>query len=359
MAETVRNLEPIVSALGCGAVVVNDAGSVRCANARFADMVGEPRPALCDRTLAALLSPLQSAGGDLPRLLACADTAEGEAHLVRKAGEPLPVLVLRGALGHVDGLAGLHIVLFVDLSAQKNAEARQHAHLAEVSRLGDTVIEQAIALKRYAHDLEERVRARTIELHEANLDSIYMLAVASEAKDADTGAHVLRIQRGSAGIALAMGLGARQAEEIGYSSILHDVGKMMVPDQILRKPAKLTPEEREIIQEHTLAGERILSTKPFFAAARRIARSHHENWDGSGYPDQIRGDAIPLEARIVHVADVFDALTAERVYKPAWPMDKALAFLNEQRGVMFDPQVLSAFTRYLASAGTGVTDPTG
>jgi HD-GYP domain-containing protein (c-di-GMP phosphodiesterase class II) len=238
-------------------------------------------------------------------------------------------------------------LLVIDISAQKEAEARQQSHLAAVSRLGDTVIEQAIALKHHAEQLEERVRERTAELHEANLDSIFMLAVASEAKDADTGAHVLRIQRGAEGVARKLGLSEREAEAIGYSSILHDVGKMVVPDSILQKPAALTSAERVVIEQHTLAGERILSRKPFFAVARQIARSHHENWDGSGYPDKLGGVEIPRAARIVHVVDVFDALTSARVYKPAWPLDKAIAFLEEQRGRMFDEEIVEAFLGFL------------
>ena len=124
---------------------------------------------------------------------------------------------------------------------------------------------------------------------------------------------------------------------------LHDVGKMHVPDHILQKPGPLTPEERSVMQEHTLIGEKILVDKPFFTRARRIARSHHENWDGSGYPDGARRDEIPIEARIVHLADVYAALTSVRVYKPAWDPESAAEAIAEGKDQMFDPEIVRAF----------------
>src|SRR5206468_3740819 len=139
-----------------------------------------------------------------------------------------------------------------------------------------------------------RGRGRTAERHEANMDAIYMLAVASESKDEDTGAHVRRLERYSRTLARELGFGEREAETVGYSAILHDIGKIHVPDHILKKPGPLTDDERRVIQEHTLAGEHILSVKPFFHMARRIARHHHENWDGSGYPDRAAGADIPV-----------------------------------------------------------------
>jgi putative two-component system response regulator len=118
---------------------------------------------------------------------------------------------------------------------------------------------------------------------------------------------------------------------------------MHVPDHILKKPGPLTPAERVEVQSHTVIGERILSEQPFFARARRIARSHHENWDGSGYPDATSRTETPVEARIVHLADVFDALTSPRVYKHAWNAGDAAGVIRESRGLMFDPDVVAAF----------------
>jgi putative two-component system response regulator len=171
-----------------------------------------------------------------------------------------------------------------------------------------------------------------------------MLAIASEAKDLDTGRHVRRIQRYARLLARELGLNESDAAALGYAAVLHDVGKMHVPDHILKKPGPLTPDERREMQEHTVVGERIICDKPFFTPARRIARSHHENWDGSGYPDRLAGHQIPLEARIVHLADVYDALTSPRVYKRAWSGYDAAQVLLESSGRMFDPEVVAAFS---------------
>jgi putative two-component system response regulator len=139
-------------------------------------------------------------------------------------------------------------------------------------------------------------------------------------------------------------------EQFGYSSILHDVGKVHIPDAILTKPGALTEEERRVINEHPIAGERILGQNPFFSSARRIARSHHENWDGSGYPDGLSRYSISVEARIVHVADVFDALTSRRPYKAAWEHAEALRAIGEMSGRGFDPEIVAALIS-LASRG--------
>jgi putative nucleotidyltransferase with HDIG domain len=218
-----------------------------------------------------------------------------------------------------------------------------------IANLSNTVMDSAMDLKHDNEVLEMRVRARTAELVEANLDTIYMLALASEAKDQDTGDHLRRMQKLTRTLALELGMKQSDAESLGHAAILHDVGKMHVPDSILKKPGPLTPEETLIMQEHTIAGERILADKPFFAQARRIARSHHENWDGSGYPDAIRRAEIPIEARIVHLADVFDALTSPRVYKAAWMPREAADFIREASGQMFDPQIVRSFESVLAS----------
>jgi HD-GYP domain-containing protein (c-di-GMP phosphodiesterase class II) len=236
--------------------------------------------------------------------------------------------------------------------ARQSAEAEKN--LKEqydiIAKLSTNVMNSAMDLKHDNEVLEVRVRERTRELTEANIDAIYMLAIASEAKDEDTGAHVKRIFRLTRQIASALGMNDRQAEDLAYASVLHDVGKIHVPDQILKKPGPLTNEEWTIMREHTIVGERILSDKPFFHHARKIARSHHENWDGSGYPDATRGDAIPMEARIVHLADVYDALTSPRVYKAAWSQSEAMDFIRESSGHMFDPKIVQVFDKVLGQA---------
>jgi hypothetical protein len=255
--------------------------------------------------------------------------------------EQMPELAL------LSGLFGRMMKGLVTAQELRRAQANLQEQHAAVSELSDTVIQQAQKLDEYAATLEDRVRQRTAELEEAQLDAVTMLAVATREKDEDTGGHIQRIQRLTRSTAAALGLPPREAEALGRAAILHDVGKLHVPDAILRKPGPLTNEERAVMQQHTLSGERILPDRPFFVAARRIARSHHENVDGSGYPDGRQADAIPLEARIVRIVDVYDALTNRRSYKEAWPADRAREFLVENRGKMFDSDTLAAFLSVL------------
>ena len=221
--------------------------------------------------------------------------------------------------------------------------ARIHSHL-RVKALYEDLKEANQTLARFNENLERRVKERTVELKEANLDAIFSLATAAEAKDTDTAVHINRIQSYSHALALKLGMGPDEAEEIGYSSIMHDVGKIAVPDEILKKKGRLTVEEFEIMKRHTTHGEKILSDRPFFFVARQIARSHHEKWDGAGYPDGISGVQIPIAARIVAVADVFDALTSVRPYKAAWSMEEAIEEIIKLSGSHFDPAIVKAWT---------------
>ncbi|MBI5815336.1 MAG: response regulator [Nitrospinae bacterium] len=220
--------------------------------------------------------------------------------------------------------------------------ARIQSHLRVKNLYGElqTATEK---LAKFNEVLERRVRERTADLREANLDAIFSLATAAEAKDESTGNHVIRIQNFSATLAEKLGLPASVVEEIGYSSIMHDVGKISVPDDILKKPGALTSDEFDIMKTHTTHGERILPKKPFFEMARIIARSHHEKWNGKGYPDRLAGEDIPLPARIVAVSDVFDALTNARPYKQAWPVEKANEELVKGSGSQFDPDLIEAW----------------
>jgi len=216
--------------------------------------------------------------------------------------------------------------------------ARIQSHLRVKTLYGELVTANE-RLAKFNETLEMRVAERTEELQQSNLDAIYSLARGAEAKDEITGNHVYRIQSFSEALALKMGLGDKLAGEIGYSSIMHDVGKLHIPDHILKKPGKLTSEEFEIMKTHTTHAARILSGKPFYAMARVVARSHHEKWDGSGYPDGLKGADIPLPARIVAVADVFDALVTARPYKEAWPMSRAIDEIIKIAGQHFDPEI--------------------
>ncbi len=196
---------------------------------------------------------------------------------------------------------------------------------------------------------ETRERARLLK--DANLDAIYSLAMAAEEKDDTTGEHVRRIQMYSTVLSSKLGQSDRYSDEIGYSSIMHDVGKLSIPDSIIKKPAKLSSEEFDIMKTHTTAGERILPSSTFFEIARQIAKCHHEKWDGSGYPDGLVGEDIPLPARIVAVADVFDALTNARPYKESWPVEKALEELKRNSGSHFDPYLIGVWEK-LCKQGT-------
>jgi hypothetical protein len=184
-------------------------------------------------------------------------------------------------------------------------------------------------------------------------EAVLMLARAAEAKDDVTGDHVLRVGELSARLATATGESAAFVDDLRFAAMLHDVGKLHVPDAILMKPGRLGPGEWDIVREHTIWGERILGSTAGFELARRVARSHHENWDGSGYPDGLAGEKVPLAARIVHLADVFDALRARRPYKPAWPLERCLEELASQSGRMFDPDLTREFLAIVELGMTG------
>jgi putative two-component system response regulator len=140
-------------------------------------------------------------------------------------------------------------------------------------------------------------------------------------------------------------MSSRESEQIGFFSMMHDVGKIHIPDNILRKPGPLANQEWAVMKTHTIAGEKILSNKAFYPTARKIARNHHEHWDGSGYPDGLKGEAIPVAVRIVTVADVFDGLTHRRPYKDAWPVEKALTEMKRLSGKVFDPEIFEIFLK--------------
>ncbi len=171
-------------------------------------------------------------------------------------------------------------------------------------------------------------------------EGMVALARGAEAKDTDTGDHIKRVQRMSERLALASGLSIEDAAAIGWAGMLHDVGKLHVPDRILLKPGPLTAAEWEIMRQHPIWGEQILADGEGFALARRIARWHHENFDGTGYPDEIAGIHIPFEARIVRVADAFDAMTHTRPYQKARSVEDALEELDRWAGRQFDPELV-------------------
>ena len=183
------------------------------------------------------------------------------------------------------------------------------------------------------------------ELKEAYLDTIYRLVLAAEYKDEDTGDHIVRMSRYCALIAERLGLPAEEVQNILYASPMHDVGKIGIPDNILMKPGKLTDREFEIMKTHTTIGAKLLanSKDKILQIAHEIAISHHEKWNGEGYPRGLVGKEIPLVGRIVGLADVFDALTSRRPYKDPYPVDVALDIINKERGKQFDPDMADLF----------------
>ncbi len=207
-------------------------------------------------------------------------------------------------------------------------------------------------LGNYRSELEAEVGSRTEDLKQAyqrikaaSLETIYRLSMAAECKDENTGAHIQRMSRYSAAVARRMGLDEGTVETILYAAPMHDLGKIGIPDRILLKPAKLDPGEWEVMKQHTVIGARILggSDAAFIKLGETIALSHHEKWDGSGYPCNLGGAEIPIASRIAAIADVFDALTTCRHYKESFSEGMSLAIIREGRGIDFDPEVVDAF----------------
>ncbi len=186
-------------------------------------------------------------------------------------------------------------------------------------------------------------------LRETRLQVIHRLGRAAEYKDNETGLHVIRMSHYAKEIALAAGMNEIDAEELLNAAPMHDIGKIGIPDAILQKPGKLTPDEWEIMKTHASVGATIIGedNSSLLKIARTIALCHHEKWDGSGYPNGLAGEAIPIEARIVAIADVFDALTSTRPYKKSWSIDDATAYIKEESGKHFDPDLVQAFIQVL------------
>lgn len=195
---------------------------------------------------------------------------------------------------------------------------------------------------------------RAEELRASRLEIVQRLGRAAEYKDNETGLHVIRMSHYSRLLALAAGLGDELAEELLHAAPMHDVGKIGIPDNILLKPGKLDPDEWTVMQTHAAIGADILGGHPsgVLGLAHRIALEHHEKFDGSGYPAGLAGEQIHICARIVAIADVYDALTSVRPYKRAWPQEEVLAYLREQRGMHFDPQLVDLFLGIMPEVDT-------
>jgi ribonuclease P protein subunit RPR2 len=201
-------------------------------------------------------------------------------------------------------------------------------------------------LERYAADLREtfkRERERRHELRRSYMATVRALCNAVEARDAYTGKHAERVAAYGMEIARVLDAPFADDPEVEFGFLLHDVGKVAVPDAILWKPEPLTPEERTLMERHPLVGWEILREIDFLGEAKLVVRHHHERWDGAGYPDGLAGDLIPLAARVFAVADVLDALTTLRPYRPPSPLEDARVVIEESSGTQFDPEVVDAF----------------
>jgi putative two-component system response regulator len=193
------------------------------------------------------------------------------------------------------------------------------------------------------------VEQRTEELQSTRLEIIVRLGRAAEFKDYTTGNHIVRMSQYSRLIAEAAGLGHATAELLLHGSPMHDVGKIGIPDSVLLKSGKLNSDEWKIMQRHAAIGAEIIGEhkSELLMMARAVALTHHEKWDGSGYPQGLREAAIPIAGRIVAIADVFDALTSVRPYKKAWSIEQAVQFIDNNAGIQFDPGLIPAFKSVL------------
>ena len=288
----------------------------------------------------------------------------GERALRVAAGTPPPDLILLDIMmPDMDGLEvarrlradpATRDIPFIFLTARSQIEdERQGFELGAVDYITKPVnpaivlarVRTHLALYDQNRELARQVRERTADLFKTRQQIIRRLGRAAEFRDNETGNHIIRMSHFCRLIGIAAGLGEKTVEILYNASPMHDVGKIGIPDAVLRKPGKLDGEEWEVMKQHAQIGADIIGEHPsgLLRMAREIALNHHEKWDGSGYPRGIGGAEIPVEARIIAIADVFDALTSERPYKKAWSVEAAVQLLREQSGRHFDPELVELF----------------
>ncbi len=231
--------------------------------------------------------------------------------------------------------------LEVRIGSQLKLKEAREALCRHQAALEETVAQRTAALRGAVEELAEAQR-RTYAAH---LDTIRRLVLAAELKDSETAHHIVRISRYTAVLGHALRMSPGEVEALGQAATMHDVGKIGIPDAILAKRGALTAEERRVMETHSTIGGRILDGSPseLMQAGRTIALTHHEKWDGSGYPHGLAGEDIPLSGRICAVADVFDALTTDRPYRAALTPDEAFGLMEAERGSRFDPRLLDLF----------------
>ncbi|MBK5231127.1 MAG: HD domain-containing protein, partial [Thermoleophilia bacterium] len=257
---------------------------------------------------------------------------------VRKQAVPLTIALLLMLVGLYAALLPI-LRRITRALALSNDELRLQAKDLQENLRVRTAIEQ-----RLRETIKELARSED-RLEHSQEETILRLSTAVASRDAETGSHIVRMGRFCELLTKKLGWDQDRCDLMRIASPLHDVGKIAIPDRVMLKPGALTSEERATMQEHAAIGSRILagSESPLLDLAARIALTHHEKWDGSGYPNGLAGEEIPIEGRIAAIADVFDALTSDRVYRPAMSLDRAFAILAEGRGTHFDPTILDVF----------------
>jgi len=336
-------------------LVVDDHDTVRRAHARLVRSLGYEAETAADGLEAWAKLPLGFdlilLDGDMPVLdgFELAERIRAEAAYVH-----LPILMVSGLTGHADRTRALRVGINDFVSKPVDAEelALRARWLIELKLAHDQLRARNLELEHTVTVRTEALRSAVQETsraqhmtHEAHLDTIRRLTVAAEYRDADTAGHIERIGLYAEVLATGLGLSPGQAETIRQGAPMHDVGKLGVPDRILLKPGALDEEEWVIMRSHAAIGAQILagSNSTVLQMGEKIARSHHERWDGSGYPAGLRGEAIPYEGRICAVVDVFDALTMDRPYRKALPQDDAVAMMREASSSHFDPHIFESF----------------
>lgn len=336
------------------------------------DDLAESRVVICDDSITnvMILSKLVESEG-IGQVQAFTDPRKLLAHILEHR-DKVDLLILDIEMPHMTGIEVMRAIReqirqvgfsILVLTGLQDKETR-HAVLGEgandflnkpfdqtemVLRIRNLLrVQRALRLQStLAQRLETEVERRTNELSNAVEALVYRLALVGDMRDSDTGLHVARVGRYSRILAEGMDLPPELCFMIEKAAPLHDIGKVGIPDQILHKAGRLDDDERCIINTHAEKGASVLGEHDsmLIQMAASIALSHHERWDGSGYPHKLRGESIPVEGRIVAVSDVFDALTTRRPYKEAWPIEQATEFIGQNAGTHFDPVVVSAFFR--------------
>lgn len=277
----------------------------------------------------------------------------------------MPILDGFGVMQQLNSLTNNMLPPIIVLTAQHMQEFKQRAldngardyvtkpfDAGELLSRVHNMLEVQMAHKFMHHQneiLEHKVEERTEELAETRLKVVRYLGRAAEYRDNETGLHVIRMSQMSMLLAKSVGLDKYQCNLLLNAAPMHDIGKIGIPDHILLKPGKLDAKEWEIMKTHSAIGHDVFSgdSSDLILMAQEIAISHHEKWDGNGYPKGLKGEAIPLMGRITALADVFDALTSERPYKKAWSIEKAINYIQSESGVHFDPTLVEHFVKLL------------